>query len=424
MMRFPSGDFMKILRLFINDNLEEKINWKLIIDNKLDTEGLDYWDDLPNNLDCKIDVFLNSKCCSIMNINISNISNIKLNDEIILNLLEENLADDIDNIKPIFLYTDEKIAYVAIFSKSFYILLLDKLNKTGNQINFIQSFVFSTDYQENYWTLYIDEQQKFLRTSKYEYYLLDDNEPIPMLLESLLKNDNEKKVICYIQDEKVYTNLVNNFKNNFVVSNQYNFNSLFWNFYNQKNIQFEIKLDKNTKLNLLRAYKFIKKFSIIIFIIWFIKVIFLEIDNVKLENKITSKLNKIVKIDNIKDNQINKIKEKITLTKHNASIYEINDAIALMYEFLNNISIITTNNILQIIYESKKMVIILDGSLNTDQFFSYQNIFLITGLSIELQNYKDYVSQNKNNNDNDSDINQNNIINAQWVIKIEELNKL
>ncbi len=415
---------MKILRLFINDNLEEKINWKLIIDNKLDTEGLDYWDDLPNNLDCKIDVFLNSKCCSIMNINISNISNIKLNDEIILNLLEENLADDIDNIKPIFLYTDEKIAYVAIFSKSFYILLLDKLNKTGNQINFIQSFVFSTDYQENYWTLYIDEQQKFLRTSKYEYYLLDDNEPIPMLLESLLKNDNEKKVICYIQDEKVYTNLVNNFKNNFVVSNQYNFNSLFWNFYNQKNIQFEIKLDKNTKLNLLRAYKFIKKFSIIIFIIWFIKVIFLEIDNVKLENKITSKLNKIVKIDNIKDNQINKIKEKITLTKHNASIYEINDAIALMYEFLNNISIITTNNILQIIYESKKMVIILDGSLNTDQFFSYQNIFLITGLSIELQNYKDYVSQNKNNNDNDSDINQNNIINAQWVIKIEELNKL
>lgn len=413
---------MKILRLFINDNLEEKINWQILNNNKLDIEGFDYWENLPNEMNDNLEIFLSSKCCSIMNINISNISSKRLTDEVILNMLEENLVDDIENIKPVVLCVDDINAYIAIFTKQFYITLIDRLTKIGNKINFIQSFVFTTDYQDDCWTLYIDEQQKFLRTSKYEYYLLDDNEPIPMLLEYLLKNNPQKKIICYVKSEKFYNNLINKFNNNFILSNQYSFDLVFWNFYNQKNIKFEIKLDKNTKLNLLKTYNFMKKFILTIFIFWFIKVCFLGINNIRLENEIKNKLSKIIITNDITDNQINKVKEKITLLKHNISIYQNNDAIPLIYEFLNNISIVTPNNILQINYEYKKMIIILDGRFNTDQFFSYQNIFSVIGLNIELQNYKDYVNQNKNN---DSDINKiNDIVNAQWVIKIEELKKL
>jgi hypothetical protein len=77
---------MKILRLFITDNLEEKINWQILTNNNLETEGIDNWDNLPNDMNYILEVFLNSKCCSIMNIDKSNISNIRLTDEIILNI--------------------------------------------------------------------------------------------------------------------------------------------------------------------------------------------------------------------------------------------------------------------------------------------------------------------------------------------------
>ena len=156
------------------------------------------------------------------------------------------------------------------------------------------------------------------------------------------------------------------------------------------------------------------------FLVWFFKLVFLEIDNINLERHIKQKLSKIISIKNLNNNEIYKVKEKINNTKHDIGVYELDDAVALLYELLKNVSVIMPNNISKISYEHKKLTVFLDDTFSAGQFYSYKNIFLINGINISLDDYQSYQKTNKI----DKTDNEQNILNIKWVINIEQSNQL
>ena len=187
---------MRILQLFINNNLEEPINWNLSEDNKTES-GTSTWSEISMFNDIQVEVYLNANCCSILKTDVTGISTKRLTEELILGILEESIVDDIEEIKPIILRTETDIAYIAIFNKVFYENLISKLDELGKPIRFVQSFAFSTKFNVDCWTVFLNKEQSFIRTSKYEYFLLDNATPIPEILIDMAKTEKPKSILIY-----------------------------------------------------------------------------------------------------------------------------------------------------------------------------------------------------------------------------------
>lgn len=398
---------MKTLRLFISYDLDDLINWTLVEDNEKELSGSSSFEELTQTeCDC-LEVYLDANCCSIFKTTITGISDKKLTEELVLGLLEDNLVDDIELVIPIIMRIDEEFAYIAVFNREYYNLLVEKIENLNKTINFIQSFVYSTVFNENSWTVYLSDEQNFVRTSKYEYFLLDDKKPIPELLEDML--NGQKPEALYVYPDKNFEKKAFEKKYNIkcnLVTDLPKFGHMVWNFYNRKSSKFKIKFEKPTVSSLQQLFKTFKYFLIFIIIFWFLDASIFVIHNLRLNSQIKAKLKNIVPskaspFENLSD-LIHTANNKLLLLKHQRGIYDQIDAIPLFQNFLQVVSNINPNDITQINYTSGKLEIFLSQRFDTNQFDSYKNIFSTQRIDADIISYKEYSKNNKVDNSSDS----------------------
>lgn len=383
---------MKILRLFITDQLEAIINW-VYIDGEDIKNGASSFEELAQFTDVHLEIYLSASCCSILNIKVTGISSRRLTEELVLGLIEESIADDIEEVKPIVLRESEDIAYVAIFNRDYYEMLIRHLSALQKPIRFVQSFVYSTLENENGWTLFLNEDQKFLRTSKYQYFLLDDNKPLPSLLEDMILTEKPASILVYTDEEDTIKELSKLNTEIKLVENAPNFGELNWNFYNQKSTRFNIKIDDAAKGSIFKLLRTAKYAAIILVVAWVVNILILVVNNYKIESLLKSELKNVVKVDNINQNLLQLAANKITSMRHDRGIYDLQDVVPLFEIFLEVVSDISTDDITQINYDRNTLQVFLSDEFDDSQFSSYQNILATKGIELTLQDYKSYAKQ-------------------------------
>ncbi len=404
---FMATSRMNILRLFVNNNLDDMVNWVLINSENHTEGGISTWEEIALFEDAQLEIYLNSQVCSILHTNISGISIKKLTDSLILSILEESIIDDIEDIKPIILRIEDDTAFVAIFNRMYYNNLITKLNSLQKSVRFVQSFVFSTTFLENHWTIFVDKEQSFIRTSLYEYFLLDNNLPISLVLQDMLKKTQPEKIIIYAENPEIIEAIASNTQLPVIVSHEINFGIPIWNFHNQKSTHFHIKLDAVTKNNLLKLYHILKKFTIFIIIFWLINLLILEINVIKTEKQLKTNLNYITSVQNIDADSLQLVDNKIASMKHERALYYENDFIPILNNVLEIISTINTNSIVQIEYSEGNMKIFLNNNFSPSQFFSFKNILLTKRIIASIEDYKFYSKQHKEKTENSDPNNDN-----------------
>jgi hypothetical protein len=421
---FMAAYRMRILRLFINDNLESSINWSLINNDNNTEKGSSTWGELAMFENVQLEVYLNAHCCSILKTDVKGISTKRLTEELVLGMLEESIADDIEEIKPIILRIEDETAYIAIFSRAFYDNLMTKLDNMSKSIRFIQSFAYSTAFTEDNWTLFISEEQRFVRTSKYEYFSLDNKDPIPTLLKDMLLEHTPQSLSIYTSNPDILKIITEEFNVPCNIATELTFGVLNWNFYNQKSTHFKIKLDETTKTNLNKSYKLARIFAIILISLWIINIIRIGINNIKSGSQIKANLQAIQPITTINKNTLQNVENKIQSMRHERGIYDSADAIPMFSNFLEIVSTAGTNSIIQINYEHKALEIVLNNNFDTTQFSSYQNILATKNIKAVIESYKTHLSDikksgNNNDKDNQPDNQAQRLDDAAWVITLQ-----
>jgi hypothetical protein len=387
---------MRILRLFINNNLNDLVNWVLVSDTGLDS-GTSTFDELAQFEEAQLEVYLNANCCTIFKANIAGISNKRLTEELVLGIIEENLTDDIDEVKPIVLRVEDELAYIAIFNRQFYEELLNQLISLNKPIRFLQSFVYATVYNEDDWTVFLSDEQSFVRTSKYEYYLLDDTKPTPQLLQDMLAETKPNSIMLYADSSYASQELEQFGVTINRLNEEFEFGEVTWNFYNQKSTKFKIKLEDNTKQNLLSLLKTVKYFSLFAAGFWLLNVIGLTINNYRLGSQLKSELGNLVAVTKINLGTVQTAAEKITNMRHARGIYDEKDAVPMLNTFLEVVSSIDPNQITQINYSNGSLQVFLTNGFATSQLASYKNILQTKRIELNIEDYKTYLKANQDN---------------------------
>lgn len=389
---------MRTLRLFVNNDLTAPINWVIVNEDGTHESGASTFDDLALFEDITLEVYLSTSCCSIFKTDVQGISSKRITEELVLGLIEENLADEIDDVKGIILRVEDDIAYIAVFTKAFYSSLMNEIQNLEKPIRFIQSFAFVTQYKENSWTVYLSNQQRFLRTSRFEYYSLDDNKPIPSLLEDLIAVDQPESLVIYADEASGYNvaQIGNKFNINCSdATNQYEYGIPVWNFYIQKSTSFNIKLSSVSRQSLQRLIKTGKYLAIFLVAFWLLDIAMLTIDGFRIKSQIKDNLKGVVATTTINKMLIQTANAKINTLRHQRGIYDDKDAVVLFTKFLQIVSTITPEEIKQVEYDNGEMQIILGSSFDTSQFISYQNVLETRRVIATIEDYKAYSKKHK-----------------------------
>lgn len=416
---------MRILRLFINNTPDESVNWILIDNNEPIQEGTSDFSELENFEDVQLEVYLNANCSSIFHTNITGISNKKLTEETLLGMIEEDIVDNIEDVKPILLKLEEGGAYIAVFNREFYETLILKLNALNKPIRFIQSFAFATSFTDNGdWTIYMDEEQRFVRTNTYEYFLLDDAKPIPELLKDMLADKPPASISIYTKDPAIADYIHNKYNVPCTIISHFSFGEIVWNVYNVKSSKLQFKLEKTTQKTLLQLLSTLKYFVSFIIAIWFLNMVVTFFANISLEHQLKKELSVITPIKTINGKTMEQLQHKVTDLHHQNGLYSSSDAIALMQSFLDTVSNVGTEDIIQINYAHNQLEVFLSNNFNSNQFVSYQNIFKTQHINAMIQTYKTFTKQMQPDaSQNDIDQVSANITevsdNTAWVITLQ-----
>ena len=413
---------MKILRLFIGNDLSKKINWMLINDTDIET-GSSSFDEVAKFDDVSLEVYLSTNCCSIFKTNIQGIASKRITEELMLGLIEDSLTDEIDEVKAITLQVEDYIAYIAVFNKIYYDTLMQQINNLEKPVRFIQSFAFATSYKEKSWTLFLGEEQSFLRTSKFEYYSLDDNRPVPLMLEDLLQTEKPKSLLIYADENYDIDNIAKQYNVPCQsAENQFEYGIPVWNFYIQKSTNFNIKLDKKSTISLLRSLKLVKYLAIFLILFWVLSITILFINGIRVKSEISNNLKDVITVNNYNNTTIATANDKISQLKHQRGIYDNTDAVVLLTKFLQIVSTITPNDIKQYSYTNDEAKIIISSNFDISQFESYKNVLKTLRVTASIEDYKTYAKENKNKSEEaKNNINaETQIINdAAWVITLK-----
>ena len=395
---------MKSLRIFVSDNLEAEVQWCLLEhDNVIDT-GSSSLDEIAAFESMPLEVYLSPASCSIFKLNVAGINTKNLTDELVLGLLEDNLTDDIDDIKPIIISLEDEIIYVAVFNSSYFERLMANIYSLDKPIRFIQSFVYATIFNDKSWTVFLNKEYSFVRTSKYQYYLLDDNKPVPsILMHMLLKKDDlpESLLIYNVANEDISSLVDDVGLNTEIINEKYFYGAFVWNFYNLKSSSFNFKFDINVKAELLKLLYVGKYFFACLFLFWLIQVATLEVSNLRLDTQLHKILHSEgnqasrVKLDNLRI--------EISKSEHERGLYSDNDAITLLRKFLQIVSNIDENTITAMDYSDHKLRIFVNDNFQADEFSNYRNILNINHVDVVIDNYKEYARAQKKANKNSTD---------------------
>ncbi len=413
---------MKILRLFITNDLSKPINWVLINDNEVET-GQSSFDDLAGFNDVSLEIYLSTNCCSIFKTNVTGIASKRLTEELMLGLIETSLTDEIDEVKAITLQIEDGVAYVAVFNKIYYQTLMQRLNYLEKPIRFIQSFAFATSFEEKSWTLFLGIDQSFIRTSKFEYYCLDDNRPIPSMLEDMLQLEKPKSLLVYANDDYDIENIANKFdlpcKR---ANNQLEYGVFVWNFYIQKSTNFNLKLDKKSTKSIFSLLNTVKYLVIFMILFWGLNITMFVVNGIRIKSQINNNLKGVVAVNQINKTIIQTANDKINNLRHLRGIYDDKDAVVLLTKFLQIVSTLTPNDIKQFSYNNGEANIIVGSNFDTSLFNSYKDVLATRKINATIEDYKTYSKNNKKKSetaDNDINATTSEIVDAAWVITLK-----
>lgn|GEM_PF-2555932 len=392
--------FVRTLRLYLNNQLDQSINWTLVeTHGQVVDSGSSLWDEFAGFDNVQVEIYLNASCCTIFKTDkVHGISSRQLTDELVLGLLEDDLVDEIEDLKPIVMRLEENLAYIAIFNRAFY----EQLIQLEKPIKLVQSYVYSTSIDEDakQWTLYLSPEQNFLRISQFQYYLLDDSLPVPKLLEDLLTNSSDKpdQILVYSDSPHDFDAYQKKFGIDFVpTSEPLEFGAPIWNFYNQKSSSFKLKIEKDTKKSLLRLLKTTKYFMIMIAFFWVIDIINIYVHKSRIESEIKLNMGKIVNVDKINQATLDKIAAKFVIMAHARALADEIDFVPFFYRFLRVVSTADPDDITQVEFDKKKFTLtIFLRTFASDQFNNYRDMFKSSHIIAELNNYKSYAKAHKN----------------------------
>lgn len=424
---FMATSRMKNIRLFITNDLRQPINWIQVNEDGTEEHGSSMLHDLDGVEDASFEVYLSANCCSIIKTNVSGISTKRLTEELLLGLIEENLVDEIDEVKAVVLRTEDDIAYIAVFDREFYSELFNYVLNAN--VKFIQSFVYATAYHDNSWTLYLSNNQRFLRTSLYEYFTLDDEKPLPLLLIDMLANQKPENMTVYTDDE-TYSHLSSLALQHGITldrqSENLDYGVLVWNFYKQKSTRFRLKLNDVARTQLTRVLNSFKFLSISLIAIWLISITLLNINTYSLGSQIKENLKGILNLQELNKTSIIEANKKLTNLRHKRGMYSDNDAMILMEDFLEVVSTASTEDIKQVIYQGNTLKIMLGSNFNSSQMKGYIDIFVTKRITATIEDYKTYMKENKSagkgtNSILDAENKTDMAPEAQWVVTLKPL---
>lgn len=429
---------MTILRLFIKDENLNEVNWQTVENIEVADYGQAPLSDLVQMEFDNIEIYLAPYLTTILKVELGAISDKKINDELLLNLVEEHLAEDIENCKPILMRLNDGIDYAAILNRSFYQELLAKLSNNIKQVKFIQPFPYITHLEPDTWTIYLIGADKFIRTSQYEYYILDDKEPIPEVLEQLLTGYVQDSIVLYAEDENVGKILNQKYKLNCKLYAELDYGLLNWNLYNEKSKRFDIKLHKDTQNHLVKSGKMLGIYVVIFAVFWVMNLFYMVYEKHKLQNQISMDLQGITASANFGPNLLSQVDDKLLAMEHDKGFYAPSDMISLFDVFLKSMPDVNNDMIEGVQYSGSQLNIFLSNDFNPSKFGNDQAILLTKRIKADIQDYKTYqAAQNKSNSQNNNgggvlsntDVNSNSSSSASlqdsaWVITLQLISRM
>lgn len=425
---------MTTLRIFIEDDSLANNQW-IIVDGLDEVgSGSGYLSEILSMEYEHAEVYLAPYLSTIFKVNLDNISDRKINDELLLGLVEDNLVEDIEDCKPILMKISDGQSYIAVLSAEFYNQLIDKFQDYVKKIKFIQPITYATNYIEDKWTIYLVGNTRFVRTSLYEYYILDDARPIPDVLDTMLAYYSGDEIILYADDVEIAKALTNNYKVTCIPGGDLSYGMLNWNFYNEKSRKLNLKLDDKNKAYLYKLLKVGTIFASISILVWVVTFMYLVIEKYQLQKQITNDLSGVIRIDSYQSNVLAKVDDQLNSLFHTKGLYAPNDFASLFDVFLRNTPDVNQNNIVGIKYSGSTLNVFLNSQFSSSDFNNVKDMLLTKRIQATITDYKTYSAQSSGNQNNNGggilddsangNMSQQQMTDAAWVISLQTVTKL
>jgi len=399
---FMATSRMTILRVFIHNEDLIACNWQLYDALEQIGAGGDSLLTIMKMAFDSVEVYLSPHLATIFKAELGAVSDRKISDELLLGVIEDNLAEEIDECKPILMRLTDGESYIAVLTRSFYQRLLESLSEHVKQVKFIQPFSYASHYHDKLWTVFLIGEHKYVRTSQFEYFLLDDAAPLPLLLESMLENYTEDSLILYCEDVAVQEYLEQKYSIKCQLYTEFNYGALLWNFYNEKSKRFNLKLTTEAKTALFKLSKSAGVLLIIYLIYWLLNLGVLVYEKHKLEKQVIQDLNGVVKIEQFTPNLLATIDDKLNTMSHDKGVYSQNDYIFLFATFLKTMPDVNKNMLAGSKYSAQHLQVFLNSQYDPAQFNNDKVILLNKRILATITDYKSYLasqdSASKNNN--------------------------
>lgn len=399
---FMATSRMTILRVFIHNEDLMACNWQLYDALEQTGAGSDSLAAIMKIPFDAVEVYLSPHLATIFKAELGAVSDRRISDELLLGVIEDNLAEEIDECKPILMRLTDGESYIAVLTRGFYLRLLESLSEHVKQVKFIQPFSYASHYQDKLWTVFLIGEHKYVRTSQFEYFLLDDAAPLPLLLESMLENYTEDSLILYCEDSAVQEYLEQKYSVKCQLYTEFNYGSLLWNFYNEKSKRFNLKLTPEAKTALLKLSKSAGVLLVIYLIYWLLNLGVLVYEKNKLEKQVIQDLNGVVKVEQFTPNLLATVDDKLNTMSHDKGVYSQNDYIFLFATFLKTMPDVNKNMLAGSKYSAQHLQVFLNSQYDPAQFNNDKVILLNKRILATITDYKSYLASqdgaSKNNN--------------------------
>ncbi|MBX9599024.1 MAG: hypothetical protein K2X04_10700 [Burkholderiales bacterium] len=387
---------MTNLRLFIHNDDLLSASWQTVEQNDIQDSGEGKVADILQFEFENVEIYLAPTLATIIKVELGAISDRKINDDFLLSLVEDSLAEEIEQCKPILLRLNDGIAYVAIVNRLFHTNLLEFLSEQIKKVRFIQPFPYSVPLEhDDLWAVYLIGNNKFVRTSQYEYYLLDDQKPIPAVLEQMLSNYEETSITLYTDDETVAEEINAKYKLNCKLQHDIQYGVSNWNFYNEKSKRFNIKLQSETLSSVLKLGRYLGGFAIIFLIYWLLNLGFMLIERSRWQSQLSDDLKGIITSASFSPQLLAQVDDKLTALAHTKGAYAASDMVSLFDTFLRTMPDVNSSMIAGIQYSGSQLTIFLNSQFDPSSFPNDQIILATKRISADIYDYKTYqASQN------------------------------
>jgi hypothetical protein len=390
---------MTNLRLFIHSDDLLSANWQTVEQNDIQDSGEGKVADILQFEFENVEIYLAPTLATIIKVELGSISDRRINDDFLLSLVEDSLAEDIENCKPILLRLNDGVAYVAILNRVFHAHLLELLSEQIKQVRFIQPFPYSVPLErDDVWVVYLIGHNKFVRTSQYEYYLLDDQKPIPAVLEQMLRNYEETSITLYTDDETIADEIKEKYKINCTLQQDILYGVSNWNFYNEKSKRFNLKLQSETLSSVLKLGRYLGAFAVILALYWVLNLGFMLVERSRWQSQLSDDLKGIITSASFSPQLLAQVDDKLTTLAHTKGAYAASDMVSLFDTFLRTMPNVNSSMIAGVQYSGSQLTVFLNSQFDPSGFPNDQIILATKRIGADIYDYKTYqASQNTSN---------------------------